>query len=270
VLTGTILPAAKQLYTIEAQRLGDDYGSGTSTAPLVALAIAIAVSLLILVAAQIYVARISRRILNPWMLLATLVIVVVSAWAVIGLIGERNALIRAQRKGSDSVEVLSASRVLLSRAQSDQSLTLVGRGTDETSPVDFQNVMDVLSPRGGMIGEAAPLAARTGSTADAARLAREFAAYRTETDQVTKLEHDGRIGDAIALAVADSARPSYPATRLDADLAAQSAAAQGGFQSAAADATSALSGLGFAIPALAVLAAIIGLVGLRQRAREYR
>jgi hypothetical protein len=179
-------------------------------------------------------------------------------------------LIRAQRNGSDSVEVLTASRVLLSRAQSDQSLTLVSRGTDEVSPLDFQKVMNVLSPQGGMIGEFTPLAARTGSSADAVRLANEFADYRRDTAQVTKLEQDGNIPGAIALAVADAARPSYSATRLNADLAARAAAANGRFQAAATDATSAVSALRFAIPALAVLTAILGWVGLRQRAREYR
>jgi hypothetical protein len=270
LLTTTILPAANQLYASEATRLGADYRKGTSTAPLVAFVIVAAVSLLILIAAQVYVARVSRRILNVWMLLATLVIVAVSVWAVVGLVGERNALTRAQRNGSDSVEVLTASRVLLSRAQSDQSLTLVSRGTDETSPADLIKVLNVLSPQGGMIGALAPLAARTGTSAGAERLAREFKDYRGETAQITKLEQNGRIGDAIALAVADSARPSDPATLLNADLAAQASAAQGRFETAAADATSALSGLGFAIPALALVAAILGLVGIRQRAREYR
>ena len=270
LLTGTILPAANQLYAIEAQRLGDDYRSGTSTAPLVALVIAIGLSLVILIAAQRYVTLISRRILNVWMLFATLVIAAVSIWAVVGLVKERNALIRAQRDGSDSVEVLTASKVLLSRAQSDQSLTLVSRGSDETSPADFQKVLDVLSPRGGMIGEFGPLAARTGTGAGAERLAREFASYRADTARITGLENDGRIGGAIALAVADAASPSNAAAKLNADLAAQAAAAQRRFQAAAADATSAVSGLWLAIPALAVLAAILALVGLRQRAREYR
>jgi hypothetical protein len=270
LLTGTILPAANQLYGIEATRLGDDYRTGTSNGPLVALAIAIAVALVILIAAQIYVARLSRRILNVWMLLATLVVVAVSVWAVVALIGERNALAHAQRNGSDSVEVLTTSRVLLSRAQSDQSLTLVSRGTDEISPEDFTSVMRVLAPQGGMIGALGPLAARTGTTAGAARLAREFEDYGRETARVTKLEQHGRIGDAIHLAVADAALPSYAGTRLNADLAAQAAAAQSRFQKAAADASSAMSGLWLAIPALALLAAILGLVGLRQRAREYR
>ena len=136
LLTGTILPAANQLYSIEAQRLGDDYRSGTSNAPLLAVAIAIAFSLVTLIATQIFVTRVSRRILNVWMVLATLVILGVSVWTVVGLLGQRNALIRAQRNGSDSVEVLTASRVLLSRAQSDQSLTLVNRGSDAISPGD--------------------------------------------------------------------------------------------------------------------------------------
>jgi hypothetical protein len=270
LLTGSMLPAAKQLYAIEAKRLGDDYRSGTSNAPLVALAIAIAVALVILIAAQIYVARISRRILNVWMLLATLVVVGVSVWAVVGLLGERNALARAQRNGSDSVEVLTTSRVLLSRAQTDLSLTLVSRGTDDTSPLDFRTVLNLLSPQGGMIGEFGPLARRTGSSADAARLAREFMAYRTETNKVTTPYQQGRIGEAIAVEVADAARPSNTANQLNADLAGQAAAAQRRFQTSAADATSALRGLWFAIPALAVLAAILGLVGIRQRAREYR
>lgn len=270
LLTGRILPAANQLYAIEATRLGDDYRSGTSTTPLVVLGIAIGLSLLSLIGAQVFVARMSRRILNILMLAATVVIAGVSVWAVLGLVGERNALIRAQRNGSDSVEVLSASRVLLSRAQSDQSLTLVGRGSDETSPADFKKVIEVLSPHGGMIGEAAPLAARTGTSQDAVRLAREFASYRAQAAQVTKLEDSGRIGDAIKLAVANAASPSSPSAALPSDLAAQAATAQARFQGQAADATSALSGLGIAIPVLAVVAAILALVGVRQRASEYR
>lgn len=270
LLTGTSLPAAERLYATEAQRLDEDYRAGTSTGPLVALAVAIALSLAVLVVAQRYVTQISRRILNVWMLLATVVIGAVSVWAVVGLVGERNALIRAQRNGSDSVEVLSASRVLLSRAQTDQSLTLVNRGSDETAPLDFKAVMNVLSPQGGMIGEGAALAARTGTASAADRVASEFAAYRAETAQVTRVQNSGRIGDAINLAVADAARPSSPSVRLSADLAAQADAAQARFQKEASAATSALSGLSIAIPALAVLAAILALVGLRQRASEYR
>jgi hypothetical protein len=186
------------------------------------------------------------------------------------LVGSRNALIRAQRNGSDSVEVLTASRVLLSRAQSDQSLTLVSRGSDEISPADFKKVMNVLSPQGGMLGEAAPLAARAGRGQDAQRLAQEFAAYRAQATNVLAVQARGRVGDAIKIAVADAASRSSPSAKLSSDLSAQANAAQLRFQSQAADATSALSGLEIAIPLLAVVAAMLALVGLRQRASEYR
>jgi len=51
---------------------------------------------------------------------------------------------------------------------------------------------------------------------------------------------------------------------------AQTNAAQARFASQASDATSALAGLKIAIPVLAVAAALLALVGLRQRADEYR
>jgi hypothetical protein len=270
LLTGTILPAANQLYAIEAQRLGDDYRSGTSNGPLLAVAIAIALSLLTLIAAQIFVARVSRRTLNVWMLISTLVILGTSVWTIVGLLGERNALSRAQRNGSDSVEVLTASRVLLSRAQSDQSLTLVNRGSDEISPADFDKVMNVLSPQGGMIGEVGPLAARAGRGQDAQRLAQEFAAYRAQAARVSQVQKSGQIPQAIHLAVADATSPSSAAALLNSDLVAQTNHAQARFAAQASDATSALAGLEIAIPVLTAVAAILAFVGLRQRAGEYR
>ena len=203
-----------------------------------------ALSLLTLIAAQIFATRVSRRILNVWMLLATLVILGVSVWTVVSLLGQRNALIRAQRNGSDSVEVLTASRVLLSRAQSDQSLTLVNRGSDAISPADFDKVMNVLSPQGGIIGEVAPLAARAGRGQDAQRLAEEFADYRAQAARVSAAQKSGQIPQAIQLAVADAASPSSAAARLNSDLETQTNAAQTRFESQASDATSALGGAG--------------------------
>ena len=50
------------------------------------------------------------------------------------------------RRNSDAVETLAATKVLLSRAQSDQSLTLVNRGSDETDPADFKAVTKALAP----------------------------------------------------------------------------------------------------------------------------
>jgi hypothetical protein len=249
LLTGTILPAADQLYAAEAERLGSDYRTGTSNASLVALIVAIAVAIGLLVLAQLYVARVSRRILNVPMLLGAVALVAVSAWAVIGLISEQNALATAQRDGSDQVELLSAAGVLLSRAQGDLSLALVNRGTDVTDPHDFAKVKGVLLVRG--------LTSRVGPG---------FPAYLSLADRVQNLEQGGQLSRAIAL----DPTASDLSDRLSAGLTHRIAAAQRRFARSAADAGSALGGLWLAIPLITVLAAVLALLGLRQRINEYR
>jgi hypothetical protein len=197
------------------------------------------------------------------MLVATVAVAAVAVWGVVGLINERNALASAQQHGSDSVEVLSAATVLLSRAQGDLSLALVNRGTDETDPLDFAAVQRALPP---LTGEISVLARRTGTTAAAGQFRADYASYQAQTNRITDLQSKGELPAALALEPA-AARIS---DRLSSDLGGQVDAAQGRFSRAAADATSALDGLALAIPVITVLAAAAALLGLRQRINEYR
>jgi hypothetical protein len=253
LLTGQILPQANRLYATEAERLSDDYDTGAATASLVVLVIVAVLVLGVLVGGQAYVARASRRIINVPMLVATVVLAAVSVWAVVGVIDEQDALAQA-RGDSDSVELLSASRVLLARARSDEALTLANRGSDETDPVDFTVVMGTL---GSVLKEAG---AGTTSALDV-----DFAAYRAETNRIAALEQSGQIS-----AATKSGSSSAAAPQLDADLSTRVTAAQGRFTSAAADATSSLSGLAVAIPLLAVVAGALAVFGLWLRLGEYR
>lgn len=246
LLTNTILPEADRLYATEAIGLSDDYHSGTSIGALVVLVIVVVAALALLVLAQVYVARISRRMLNVPMLIATALLASVSVWSIIGLADEQSALGKARRNGSDSVEVLSAARVLVARAQSDQSLILVSRGSDETDPIDFGRVEAILSPPDGLIGEAQALSRRVGAATAADRLGSEFESF------------------------VSAPTSSANAARLTGDLGGQVHAAQARFVRAADDATSSLSGLWLAIPLLTALAAVLALTGLRQRLGEYR
>jgi len=249
LLTDTMLPAAGRIYATEATRLQDDYRTGTSSASLVALAAAAVLALGLLLIAQRFVASVSHRILNVLMVLATVALVGVSAWAVVGLISEQNALATAQREGSDSVELLSASNVLLSRAQGDLSLELVNRGTDVTDPQDFAKVQRALSASG--------LAPRLGPA---------FPSYLTAAKRTQDLENSGQLGPAIASAPA----ASQISDRVTAALTTRIAAAQTRFERYGADAGSSLDGLGLAIPLITALAAILVVLGLRQRINEYR
>ncbi len=264
LLTATILPEANRLYAAEARSLSDHYGVGTSLLPVIALAVAACVALILLIVAQAQLSRISHRTINVPLAVATVLLVVIAVWTLAALISEKSSLTTA-RRNSDAVEVLSASRVLASRAQGDQSLTLANRGSDEIDPADFKQVMAAMSPHGGLLALAAP----TGVTASAAnRLDAAFAAYSAESGQVAGLINQGEIPQAIARA---SSTPAIAAAdRLSGDLASQVNAAQARFAAAASSAASALSGLAIAIPLLTVLAAVLALFGIRQRLEEYR
>jgi hypothetical protein len=86
------------------------------------------------------------------------------------------------------------------------------------------------------------------------------------THQIQGLERDGQLGDAIGL----EPNASNIADVMSAGLDTQIRAAQTSFATSAADASSALSGLGLAIPLITALAAVLVLLGLRQRINEYR
>ena len=249
LMSTTMLPAAEHLYAAEAFRLGENYRTGTSTGPLIALAVAIAVALVALLFAQRYVTQVSRRIFNLPMVIATVALAAVSVWALVGLTGEQNDLATSQHRGSDSVESLSAANVLLSRAQGDLSLTLVNRGNDTTDPQDFAVVKRVLGS-----GDLAP------------RLASDFASYWAAAERLQRIQGQGQLGAAIDQAPGVAAISQ----RLSSRLTDQIAAAQTRFTRSAADAASALDGLALAIPLIAALAAVLALLGLRQRISEYR
>ena len=61
------------------------------------------------------------------------------------------------------MEVLSAARVLLARAQGDESLTLANRGSDEVDPKDFARVMGTLGSSHGLLAEVSTRARATGT-----------------------------------------------------------------------------------------------------------
>ncbi len=245
LLTGALLPGADRLYASEARALSGNYATGTAAAALSALAIVVVVAAGLLVVSQVQLARISRRVFSVPMLLAGVVLGGIAAWALIGVVTEQNALAAAHRD-SDAVEVLSASRILLSRAQSDESLTLVGRGSDKTAPIDFAQVSRLLGSPSGLIAEAEAAMARIGVGDAGQVLSGEYASF--------------------------SHAPRSPSTadRLNATLDGRIASAQRRFSADAADAISSLAGLSIAIPVLTLAATALALLGVRQRLEEYR
>lgn len=264
-----ILPAAGRIYETEARRLDADYRSSTSATGFVALAIVGSLLLALLVGTQVGLARFTHRILNIPLLLATALLVAVAAWVLVAFVGAQNALSDAQRKGSDSVQVLSAVRFLALRAQRDEGLTLVARGGDKADPADFETVMRTLAPAGagGLLGEASRLAARAGSTAGIDRLRATVVAYEAAHGRVASAVGGGDFKAANGIF---NAAETPISDRLGRDLQAQIATAQGRFARSARNATSDLGGLVLGIALLAAAIAVLAVAGLAKRIGEYR
>jgi hypothetical protein len=268
-----LLPAAGRLYGVEARRLSGDYRSGVSAGTLLAVIAVVCALLALLAAIQVGLARLTHRIFNVPMALATALILALGVWMIVGLIGEQNALGRAQRAGSDPVQVLSAARILALRAQGDDGLALVARGGGEANLMDFDAVIRRLGSSGepaSLLAEAAAIARRSGSAATIERLSATVAQYLAVHRRVVALETNGRFNDAVNLAVGSRAQELLLSDALNSDLAREISAAQQRFGSAAGDATAALGGLWLAIPLLSVLFATLALSGVLQRLEEYR
>jgi hypothetical protein len=268
-----MLPAAAQVYAVEGRELNSRYRAGAGSAVVMWFAGAGLVMLVLLAGAQVYLVRLTRRRLNLPLLAGTMVLVGAAAWGLLGLAGEQRALMRAQRDGSDPVEVLSGVRVLALRAQADEGLSLAARGSGDASPADFETTMRMLGGAdgsSGLLGEAATIARRQNSSADVTHLEGRFAAYRRVHARVVALESQGRFNAAADLSVGARGRELSLADAIRHDLDRLIAASQRRFETAAGEAGAAVRGRWLAIPVLTVTCALLALYGVRLRMNEYR
>jgi hypothetical protein len=264
------LPAAGRLYALEARRLADDQATATSGNGLFAVMTVIGLALFALIWVQLFLARRTRRVFNVRLVAATVSVIVIGAWVTVGMIRAANATARAQREGSDSVQLLSAARILALRAQADESLALVARGGGDTYLTDFRNVASALEPPGGLLGAAEAAERRSGTAAPVAALTAQWRGYRAAHERVAALQAQKRFGEAVRLAVGPRAQVPGLADALNRGLATRIAAAQQRFEQSAHAARSAVRGLTVAIVVFLVVAAVLAVFGLKQRVDEYR
>jgi hypothetical protein len=270
VMRTQLLPAAERLYVVEAQRMNADYREGTRNAGLIATVVVAAALFVLLVLAQIGLARFSNRILNVPLLIATVLGAALGLWVGLGLSGQQNALAAAQRKGSDAVQLLSASRVLALRAQRDDSLALIGRGSDTTSLPDFERTLIALRGEpagGGLLGEAQRVTHRAGMAGSMAGVGASLVGFERAHSRVATHVGRGDYKGAVHTYINDELRQ---ARRLDASLQSGARAAQARFATNTDRANASLQGMWFGIPLLALAIATLSVLGLAYRIREYR
>jgi hypothetical protein len=278
-----MLPSARKLYEIEARSLTAGYEAGVAAWTVIAVAVAGCALLTVLAATQAYIARATRRIVNLGLALSTAVLLVLMGWIFAVFALQHGALVAAQREGSDPIELLTASRILASRAQAEESVGLAARGGGGGEPrledVDrgFQALVEPIgrsrrgpARRSGGLLQAAVSSGPPNGAIDA--IYDDYRRYLKLHERVVERERVGDYTTAVRLAVGRGRRSSTKAAAdvLDHALDKQVRVAQGRYEGHVARAESRLAGLSVGVPLLIVLSALLALSGVRQRLEEYR
>ncbi|MDT2007117.1 hypothetical protein FXW78_25895 [Rhodococcus opacus] len=131
----TILPLAHRLFT-EQWKSVTTAQTRITRPPVVAFAVT-TFALLGLVLAQVYLARKSRRLVNPGLVVAALLMAGLLVWSVTAFMVSTAAAEHARTAGTQPLSALVTARILAQQARADEMLGVLRRGSDAQSEVDF-------------------------------------------------------------------------------------------------------------------------------------
>jgi hypothetical protein len=264
LMRGQILPASDRLYRVEASRLDHSYQSGTSALDVVGVIAVGAALLATLVLTQLYLARRTNRVLNVPLLVGSVFVVVLGVWLVAAFVIQQRHLHQAQVGGSDAVQVLSQARILGLRAQGDESLALVARGSGDQYVADFKSVTDKLGGTDGSTGLIGEVQRIDGQSTDVKLLPSRYQQYLQAHQQVQSAP-----GFDQAVEVATGEEVARFGS-FDSAISSEITATQDTFTAHASSARHDLRNLTIGIAVLLVVGGLLALFGLQQRINEYR
>jgi Ca2+/Na+ antiporter len=267
LMRAAILPAATSLYTAAADELDEaDRAASSSIHSAVAVAV-VAVLVALLVATQAYLTWRTRRVLNLWLLGATVVLVAMTSIAAALASQHRDALAESRSSGASPLFTSATARILVLRSLAAENLDLVERGTVESYVADFEAVVDRLDPPGGSGGLIAAVSGATADRASAERIGETWEVYLAAHRETRGFADVGEYDAAIE--VATTAEATAAAT-LDSELAREVTGAARQLR-AQADRAADLLALGVVVSVMtALVVAALATNGLRRRIGEYR
>lgn len=267
----TMLPAAAVVFDNTQRRVAAEQEDASGFPWLVALLVLVTAGAL--VAAQLLVARRSRRVFNPGLVAASLVLVLALLWSAAALTVSANRLDIGRREGTDLVSTLSNAGRASLQARANESLTLVARGSGAVFEKSFTAQMTELIGADGTSGWLAEALeqAPEGDRQLIREAHDEALRWREMHGEVRTLDDGGDWDRAVELATAtgDDAL-SAVFGRLDAALTGALDVANERVDRQADSAASALRGLtaGLVLLTVGLVAAVV--LGFRPRIGEYR
>ena len=272
LMRSTLLPAADALYQAHTNKLFAEEDS-SSDVPWVAVALILAL-LAALVVAQIYLTRLTNRVLNIGLLVATGCIVLSLLWGAVALVVQGSFVATGRTDGTAQVDILVRARIYALQARADETLTLVARGDGAQYEKQFIELAQKLvgaDGKGGLLGQAHHLAAGTAGEKKieaAEQAAREWSLAHLK---VRSLDDGGQYQEAVDFATSVSPNSAAAAfSRLDMNLQAAIDVCRQEFLDSTRSGDNALTALAPGVGILAVLAAGGATVGVRERLREYQ
>ncbi|GAA4973200.1 hypothetical protein GCM10023205_44520 [Yinghuangia aomiensis] len=272
-----ILVDAAALHEEAGKQLRRDHDRATGI-PVAAMA-AGALALAALVVAQVWLARRTKRVFNPGLLLACLSVAALLVWVSVGLSSARDRFTESRDGGWRPVEALSAARFAVLRARGDEGQILVQRGTDNGKyEADLNGEFADLSgstgdpaPEKRLLGEAARLSAGDPVTlADIDKARGAVGDWQTAHDGVNVKYENVDYAGAVAEVIGDKGGSQTAFDRADGALADAIKKDQADFEKSVKQGRDELAGLGVGVVVLAVLAAVGIVDGMRRRLGEYR
>jgi hypothetical protein len=264
LMRGELLPAAQGVYDDAAGDLRDARDDGGAV-PWVAVLLCLVV-IAALVVVQRRLARLTNRVFNVGLLVATGAAVLLTLWLGASAAAAGVHLAAGRDEGSDQVDRMAQVRIAALQARTDEALTLVARGGGAAFETHYAEVLDGITRDGGALDEirahavgadAAPL-----GTADEAA-DRWLATHRDVRAKDGGGDYTGAVqttlGDAAAqFAAFDGALDA--AITADSDVFATKADAAGGALRFADLGAGALTGV--------MIAGIV--IGVQRRRAEFR
>jgi hypothetical protein len=271
-MRSTLLPAARTVYARENAQLAAADQQATAV-PYAAFAVGLIVAIGLFVA-QRWLARRTRRVLNPGLFLASFAGLVSLIWLVTACAVASVQFSSARDHGSAPVEALAKADIAALQAHADESLNLIDRGGDASIQQDFVSQQKELGPGSGtLLTEAAVMAAGSPGAAQASAATRAAPAWYTVHRKVVS----GASGDpslyipALELAVGTGPTQSGGLfSKLDTDLTGAMAADQASFRTSAQSGQNAITGLEAGIIVLSLIMAAGCAWGVSRRLAEYR
>lgn len=250
-----LLPAAEELFRAESGRVAGDQGRAEGF-PTVEVILGLA-ALAILVGAQIYLRRVTRRVFNVGLLVATGAALISLLWVLIAVLGVSHNIDQSRDDGSTRISELTETRISALTARSNETLTLVARGSGEAFDKGYQRI-----------------AAQLGARLERHGLAKAQDAWNGWEDAHREIRDADEAGDyatAVELAVGGSERGARAHfDEVDKDLATALDETNRRFTDEVSQAGNAVTGTVIGVIALAVMMAAGSTVGIWQRLKEYR